>query len=369
MSVAVHIDGRRAESSPTYRAILDALGPVPDESRHSFDLWTSAPPTSASGRSVWLHPQSAIAADDWLREDWLRNGGALIESRIVSDAWENRLRQGNSDVRVQIASETLLDPAVLAAFLTHDFPLVDALMLARAFRGVGWPNHLSDYPVPLGGPRSNVAFPEFPRDAGLYAVVPTSEWAHRLAELDVPVVQLRDKRKDRAQRATSIRDAVNAVSGTHTLLFINDDWQLAIEHGAYGVHLGQEDLEDADICTIRRAGLRLGISTHGIYEMLRAHACRPSYMAMGAIYATATKSMPTSPQGLRRLEHYVRLMSPHYPLVAIGGIDLSRIERIWAAGVDCVAVLRAIVDAADYRRAASELLGMTPKTKVAASAV
>lgn len=363
MSVTVLIDGRPAEHLASYSTVFGRLGPAPDESRHSFDLWTSAPPTRAGCRSVWLHPQSTILA-----ENWRRDGGATIDSRIVSGATEDRLRQGASDIKVRNALEAPLDPAVLAAFLAHDFPLVDALMLARAFRGGGWPYHLSDYPVPMGGPLSNAMFPQFPRGAGLYAVVPTSDWVYRLAALNVPVIQLRNKRKDQAQRSTSIREAIRAISGTDTLLFINDDWQLAIEHGAYGVHLGQEDLEGADIGAIQRAGLRLGISTHGIYEMLRAHACRPSYMAMGAIYATATKSMPTSPQGLRRLNHYVRLMSPHYPLVAIGGIDRSRIEGIWATGVDCVAVLRAIVDAPDYRRAASELLDMTPERKATAGA-
>jgi thiamine monophosphate synthase len=83
-------------------------------------------------------------------------------------------------------------------------------------------------------------------------------------------------------------------------------------------------------------------------------------MAFGAIYATATKTMPTAPQGLRRLEHYVRLMSPHYPIVAIGGIDLSGIAGVWSSGVDCAAVLRAIVNAEDYRRAVADLLATKP---------
>lgn len=252
-------------------------------------------------------------------------------------------------------------PVVLAAFLAHDFSLVDAVMLARAYRGAGWPNYLSDYPVPVGGPTSHVPFPAFPRFAGLYAVVPTSDWVHRLSQLSVPVVQLRYKGEETALRAIEVRKAVDAISGSDALLFINDDWRLAIECGAYGVHLGQEDVAESDLGAIRQAGLRLGISTHGIYEMLCAHACKPSYMALGAIYGTGTKFMSTAPQGLRRLEHYVRLMSPHYPLVAIGGIDLSRIEGVWATGVDCTAVLRAIVDADDPRRATMDLLAKTPR--------
>src|ERR1700722_18490731 len=63
--------------------------------------------------------------------------------------------------------------------------------------------------------------------------------------------------------------------------------------------LGQKDVAESDLDATRHAGLRLGISTHGIYEMLCAHACKPSYIALGAIFATATKLMPTAPQGLR----------------------------------------------------------------------
>ena len=355
MSVAVYIDGQPAEEFATYRMALEALGPAPDESQQVFELWTAPPKDDAAPRSVWLNPPLSAP---W--RDWLMAGGAIVKSSIVAGEAQDRLCWGRSAVRVRSALHGPLDPAVLAAFLAQDFPLVDALMLARAFRGEGWPYDLSAYPVPADGPKCDAPFAEFPRHAGLYAVVPTSEWVRRLAEVNLPVVQLRDKRTAHTEFALNIQQAIRAVSGTPTRLFINDHWQLAIEHGAYGVHLGQEDIGTADLNAMQRAGLRLGISTHGIYEMLRAHACRPSYLALGAIFATATKTMATSPQGLRRLRHYVRLMSPHYPLVAIGGLDLTRIARVWATGVDCAAVLRAIVDAADYRRAASDLLDATP---------
>ena len=364
MSITVHIDGQPTEQSPEYRRVLAQLGPLPDESDLLYRIRTSAPQGEPTAHSVWLNPASSAAA-----QEWLDHGGAVLDCSTDFGASVDRLRQGEAAVTVRSRSQAPLNPHMLAAFLAHDFPLVDALMLARAYRDKGWPADLADYPVPVAGPASDASFAEFPRNAGLYAVVPTSEWVGRLAELQVPVVQLRDKRADRAERAVAIREAVQAVGGTNTLLFINDDWQSAIQHGAYGVHLGQEDIDAADLGAIREAGLRLGISTHGIYEMLRAHACRPSYIAMGAIYATTTKSMPTAPQGLRRLEHYVRLMSPHYPLVAIGGIDQSRIDDIWAAGVDCAAVLRAIVDAADYGQATADLLATTPPITAAAGVV
>ena len=357
MSITVLVDGRPAEQYAEFRRVLASLGNVPDESNLRFEIWTSRPQGKPTAHSVWMMPSSSAGAQEWLDQgsavlDWTSDTGASVDC----------LRQDKACVRVRCESQEPPNPFVLAAFLVHDFPLVDALMLARAYRGNRWPANLADYPVPVEGPASDAPFEHFPRSAGLYAVVPTNNWVARLAELQVPVVQLRDKRQDRAERSAAIRDAVRSVTGTNTLLFINDDWQSAIEHRAYGIHLGQEDLDIADLNAIRQAGLRLGISTHGIYEMLRAHACKPSYLAMGAIYPTATKSMPTAPQGLRRLAHYVGLMAPHYPLVAIGGIDCSRIADIWATGVDCAAVLRSIVDAPDYREATASLLATTPRT-------
>jgi len=368
MSVTVYIDGEPADQLHEYRAALNVLGPVPDESQLSFDIWTRPRQRSATSCSVWLNPEANAA-----QEDWLAQGGALLESRVdlngTSAETIDRLRQRDSDIQVRSNVHTQLDLAVLAAFLAHDFPLIDALMLARAFRDSSWPTDLLDYPVPVGGLKCDLAFASFPRRVGLYVVVPTSEWVHRLTELKVPVVQLRDKRIDDPRTMQSIRAAIRSVDGTSTRLIVNDHWRIAIECGAYGVHLGQDDLSEADLGAIQRAGMRLGISTHGIYEMLRAHACRPSYMALGAIYATASKAMPTQPQGLRRLKRYVELMSPHYPLVAIGGINLPRITGVWSTGVDYAAVLRAIVDVPDYRRATLELLEETPRAQRASQTV
>lgn len=292
MSVTVHIDGQPAGHFTQYLDVLGQLGPISDESECSFEVWTEPPQNRATPRSIWLNPPT-----ETVRDNWLRDGGAIVRTRSVVDGTEDCLLQGSTVVKVRSSADVAIKALVLAAFLEHEFPLVDALMLARAYRSNGWPRDLSDYPVPVGGPASSAPFAPFPRNAGLYAVVPTSEWVQRLAEAGVPVVQLRHKRTG-ALRAVEIRKAIDAVAGTNTELFINDDWRLAVEHGAYGVHLGQEDIETADLPAMQKTGLRLGISTHGIYEMLRAHACKPSYMALGAIYATATKEMPTAPQGL-----------------------------------------------------------------------
>jgi thiamine-phosphate pyrophosphorylase len=97
--------------------------------------------------------------------------------------------------------------------------------------------------------------------------------------------------------------------------------------------------------------MRLGISTHGYYEILAAHHFRPSYLAVGAVFPTTTKVIATAPQGLAKLARYVKLIAPHYPLVAIGGIDAENLAQVLDTGVACTAVVRAVTQAADVAAA------------------
>lgn len=138
-------------------------------------------------------------------------------------------------------------------------------------------------------------------------------------------------------------------------IFINDHWQLAIKYHAFGVHLGQEDLAVTDLAAIQAAGLALGISSHSYFELLLAHQYSPSYIALGHIFPTTTKQMPSAPQGLAKLKHYVALLQDHYPLVAIGGIDLDNLAKVKASGVSNIAVVRAITKAKDPVAAFAEL--------------
>ena len=138
-------------------------------------------------------------------------------------------------------------------------------------------------------------------------------------------------------------------------LFINDHWQLARKYHAFGVHLGQEDLAVTDLAAIQSAGLALGISSHSYFELLLAHQYSPSYIALGHIFSTTTKQMPSAPQGLAKLKHYVALLQDHYPLVAIGGIDLANLAKVKATGVGNIAVVRAITEAQDPVAAFAEL--------------
>ncbi len=216
-----------------------------------------------------------------------------------------------------------------------------------------WPDEPADFGL-RPWPRDD-AFPSCPQALGLYAVLPDAQWVGRVARAGVPTVQLRFKSHDAAAVQREVQAAVEAVRGTSALLFINDHWREAIAAGAYGVHLGQEDMEIADFAAIRAAGLRLGLSSHGYAEMVRADRLSPSYIAMGAVYPTTLKRMATAPQGPGRLAAYVRLMRG-VPGVAIGGIDESRLAEVKASGVGSVAVVRAITDAPDLARTAARLM-------------
>ena len=246
----------------------------------------------------------------------------------------------------------------MLGFLEHDAQCVTHAWEQQSLRLGGfdlhaWPVHPSDFGVAAGF-RDN-AFAPCPQALGLYAVLPDAQWVGRMARAGVPTVQLRFKSQDAHAIANEVRAAVAAVQGTQALLFINDHWQAAIESGAYGVHLGQEDMADAPLQTIRAAGLRLGLSTHGYAEMLRADAVSPSYIALGAVFPTTLKRMATAPQGMGRLQAYARLMQQH-PLVAIGGIDESRLSEVLQTGVGSVAMVRAITDAPDPQIRAQTLM-------------
>jgi thiamine-phosphate pyrophosphorylase len=229
---------------------------------------------------------------------------------------------------------------------------------AGGFKPASWPSQPDYFDLmPTPHQSHSNAFPECPHALGLYAVLPSAEWVKRMVDAEVPTVQLRYKTEgtlDRKHLMAEINAAVAAVQGSKTLLFINDYWREAIDAGAYGVHLGQEDLALADLDAIRTAGLRLGLSTHGYAEMVYADSFLPSYIAMGAVFPTQLKRMPTAPQGLGRLRKYAQLMS-HYPLVGIGGVDESKIQAVAQTGVGSVAVVRAITGSDDPEAAVKRL--------------
>ncbi|WP_438970086.1 thiamine phosphate synthase [Methylophaga sp.] len=199
------------------------------------------------------------------------------------------------------------------------------------------------------------SFPSCPERLGIYPVVDNVDWVQKLVEEDIETIQLRIKDKADAETKKQIKMAISYLDKKSVNFFVNDHWQLAIEHGAYGVHLGQEDLHDANLGKIADAGLRLGISTHSYWELARALAVNPSYVALGPIFETTSKQMPFSPQGIERLHQWVHLLKGKYPVVAIGGINHERAKQLKTTGVGSVAMITAITLADDYRQTTQDL--------------
>ncbi|MDO8256880.1 bifunctional hydroxymethylpyrimidine kinase/phosphomethylpyrimidine kinase [Shewanella algae] len=291
--------------------------------------------------------------------------------------------------------------SAIAAFLAHDWILPDALILAKAYingalaqsyrvgTGPGplgrpgvclaaglmpviWP--LEDYPWAnpaqvLGAPWlaaptaadavsakgvgvkgvSAEDFKTLPHNLGIYPVVADVELLEALLKAGCRTIQLRLKEEvlPGSSAEQAIIRAIALGRQYQARVFINDHWQLAIAHGAFGVHLGQEDLSQASLEAIQGAGLALGLSSHGYFEALLALRHRPSYLALGHIFATTTKVMPSLRQGLARLGAYSETFGSLLPTVAIGGIDEHNLDAVKHTGVANVAVVRAITEAAE----------------------
>lgn len=179
-----------------------------------------------------------------------------------------------------------------------------------------------------------------------YPVVDSVAWVARLASLGVGTIQLRVKNLSDADAAAMVRAALAAAAATGAKLVVNDWWRAAIEAGAAHVHLGHEDLAEADIPAIRRAGLTIGLSTHDDAELEAALRHDPDYIALGPIYPTTLKPMRFPPQGLARIAEWKRRIGA-IPLVAIGGITLERAPAVFAAGADAIALVSDITQNED----------------------
>lgn len=191
-----------------------------------------------------------------------------------------------------------------------------------------------------------------------YLIVDSADWIERLVPVGVKLVQLRIKDRSMAALRQEIRSA-RAICVQHRCqLIVNDYWQLAIEEGCDFVHLGQEDLETADLAAIRAAGVKLGLSTHDAVELQTALAARPDYVALGPVYATILKEMKWAPQGLERLCGWKERIGD-LPLVAIGGLNVERIEGVFVHGADSAAVVTDITRNADPEARTRQWLAVT----------
>ncbi|MGV8988956.1 MAG: thiamine phosphate synthase [Cypionkella sp.] len=178
-----------------------------------------------------------------------------------------------------------------------------------------------------------------------YPVMPDADWVGRVASQGAQLVQLRFKGAEEDIPHQII--AAQAACRRHgAQLVVNDHWRQALAAGVDFVHLGQEDLDTADLDAIIRAGLRLGISTHDRSELDRALALRPAYIALGPIYPTALKQMKWHAQGVEKLTRWKARLGD-IPLVAIGGLTPERLPAVFAARADVAAVVTDLVTAPD----------------------
>ncbi|GGB23478.1 thiamine phosphate synthase [Allosediminivita pacifica] len=191
-----------------------------------------------------------------------------------------------------------------------------------------------------------------------YPIFDSLAWLERTLPLGAKLVQLRIKDMPSPELRPLVAHAQALCRRHSAVLVVNDHWRIAIDEGCDWVHLGQEDLDDADLPAIRRAGLRLGISTHDYAELDRALALAPDYVALGPVWPTILKKMKWERQGLDRVTEWKGLIG-NLPLVAIGGMTPERATQAFAAGADIVSAVTDITLNDDPEARVRQWIGAT----------
>lgn len=191
-----------------------------------------------------------------------------------------------------------------------------------------------------------------------YLIAGSADLLERLVPLGVRLVQLRVKDAAPDDLREQVARARDCCARHGAQLVLNDHWELALQMGVDAVHLGQEDMDQADFAALRRAGIRYGLSTHDEAELDRALALDPAYVALGPVYPTLLKKMKWGPQGLDRLADW-RRRAGTVPLVAIGGLTPERLPGVFAAGADSAAVVTDIQQAPDPEARTREWIAAT----------
>jgi len=261
--------------------------------------------------------------------------------------------------------------AAIAAYLATGERIYDALVLAAAAMGVvvqhasdtssgylnAWAaavdkNGLGNLPadqwpvvLPLSEPLDN-SFPTVTQPLGLYGLVDNLDWLNTLLELGVDTLQWRVKSPQLYEQqygdgsyARDMKTAIELCKQNNIPLYINDDWAMAIELGAHGVHLGQEDMVAANLSAISKAGLALGVSTHTEWEIARARAFKPSYIAFGPVHPPLSKKLKYPPLGYTNLSNWCARVGQEFPLTCIGGITTANIANIKKCGMPSAAIV------------------------------
>ena len=187
-------------------------------------------------------------------------------------------------------------------------------------------------------------------DFGFYLVMTNpvvgyAKCAEAAVKAGVKIIQLRMKHASREDVLSEAREVRRVTAGTGTLFIVNDDPAIASEAGADGVHVGQDDITPAEVRE-RFPDLRIvGLSTHNL-EQVRSSVSQPiDYIGVGPVYATPTKDIPDPTLGLKKMGGMIAAAA--HPAVAIGGIDLTRLPDVRAAGAKNFAVVRAVCQSHD----------------------
>jgi len=330
---------------------------------------------------------------DWLAAKSIAHTSAYHEQQRIgfkSSRINPNYDQGSSDALLNSSSNGTLSSAI-ATTMALGHPLLDAIVIARAYvqqgllnaRGLdkslgisapkGWPNNLLHFPeillpkYPCVSTMPSLKFAAITEPLQVYTVTQSIHVLEQVLKAGARTVQLRiklDANTDAVSQDPELElepepepelaqyhhdkienDIIRAIALGREYaaqVFINDHWQLALKHSAFGVHLGQEDLLHADLSQIAEAGLALGLSSHGYFEMLLVQQLSPSYLAIGHIFPTPTKRMPSLPQGLLKLSRYCQLLNGKIPLVAIGGVTIHNLPQLKSTLVNDVAVVRGI---------------------------
>ena len=308
---------------------------------------------SMGARSVLLkggHFDDALAADLLLEQ-----GKAPVW--LIAPSIDSRHSHGSgcvlaSSIAAGLVQELSLVSAVVQAKARVHGGIVHSQKLGQGVGAVatfGWQPSSTHFPWLVEGEAPKPlppAFPAMKQSMGIYPIVSKAVELVPLLQAGCRTLQLRVKSDDAGFIQQQVEQAVAICQGYEECqLFINDHWQVAIDAGAFGVHLGQEDwqaLSDADKTRLRESGLRLGLSTHNLAEMALAHTARPSYIAIGPLFGTTSKQIDHAAVGLDNLRTWVQWLSPAYPVVTIGGIELKDIAVVKACGVDGIAVIGAV---------------------------
>lgn len=304
-------------------------------------------------------------------------------TRVAQDDFVMVTRCRNVEV---LPEKSCTISSLAASLIANDYSMAEALILAKAIM-----RQATYQPHPLGNDRDNVyqlspvngfndlpdlysfsqfishftknsvrvepaAFAPCEANLALYPVVNSVEWLERLLQLGVKTIQLCCKNLTQAEAEPEVVAAIALGRRYQARLFINDYWRLALKHRAYGVHLGQEDIANADLDAIRSAGLRLGISSVNIHQALIALKLRPSYIALADIFESQTHGISSKPQGLAKLAFQVKLFKHRCPLVAVGGISEKLVAAVKATGVGGIVLDSAISQADDYAKVTTSLL-------------